>query len=115
MSNESGSKKDKKSATSEPAVEKMTKREACTTIGAANFEAPKADVFLPQAYLLESEIALIKAQMPLLIKAEYITDMPWEALAAVWYRENSLLVAAQNKFQGGPMCFDPAPKSPQLY
>ena len=55
------------------------------------------------ARLTQAEIDTIKANKMPLIEAESVTQVPWQMLAAVWYREHGLTMG-NNPFQ-----FDPPP------
>lgn len=55
------------------------------------------------ARLSVAEIETIKANKMPLIEAQSVTQVPWQMLAAVWYREHSLTLG-NNPFQ-----FDPPP------
>ena len=65
-----------------------------------------------QPRLTESDVAKISSVKSILVNVQNITDVPWEALAAVWYRE-SLSLSTSNA--GGPFQFDPPPSESSLY
>ena len=51
------------------------------------------------------ETSLVLRNRPQLLKVQSLTGVPWQAIAAVWYRENNLqLISAR---LGGPFQFDP--------
>jgi len=53
--------------------------------------------------LSDAEIEIIKANKPTLMAAENIVKVPWQMIAAVWFREHALTIG-NNPFQ-----FDPVP------
>jgi hypothetical protein len=55
------------------------------------------------ARLTSAEIDTIKANKLILLEAQYLVKVPWQMLAAVWYREHGLTMG-NNPFQ-----FDPPP------
>jgi hypothetical protein len=58
--------------------------------------------------LTPQEIETIKANKPILLEAEQLVKVPWQMLAAVWYREHSLTMGL-NPFQ-----FDPPPTHSEI-
>lgn len=57
--------------------------------------------------LTKAEIDKIHAHTHVFLSAEELTGVPWEAVAAIWYRE-SFSVASPKRI-GGPFQFDPPP------
>lgn len=66
----------------------------------------KAD-FQPTLKLSVDQIKKIQAVQPVFQKVEETTGVPWEAVAAVWYRES--FTVQPPKTPGGPFQFDPTP------
>lgn len=62
---------------------------------------------MTQLKLTPSQINKIKTVKPILLKAQQLTGVPWQAIAAVWYRESFSI--APPKTPGGPFQFDPIP------
>lgn len=54
-----------------------------------------------------SQVAKIKSQLPVFKTVEDATGVPWEMVAACWFRES--LSVTPPKTPGGPFQFDPAP------
>jgi hypothetical protein len=64
-------------------------------------------MFQPTLKLTDKQIARIRQVKHVFEKAEKITGVPWEAVAAVWYRESFSVTPP--KTPGGPFQFDPIP------
>lgn len=60
---------------------------------------------LPRA--TAQQLARLKAYKPHFAKVQAATGVPWEAIAAIWYRESFSVTPP--KTPGGPFQFDPAP------
>lgn len=60
---------------------------------------------MTQLKLLEAQIEHIRHVKPVFENAERLTGVPWEAVAAVWYRESFSVTPP--KTPGGPFQFDP--------
>ncbi len=67
-----------------------------------------AGAFAPTLALTDVERQQVQAQKPLLQKVEASTGVPWEAMAALWYRESGCRTAIHSR-PGGPFQFDPPP------
>src|SRR5579883_3502614 len=61
------------------------------------------------ARLTTSELYIVKDSKPVLERAAKATSIPWQAIAAVWYREAGLGKPNINPFQ-----FDPVPSNAVL-
>jgi hypothetical protein len=59
----------------------------------------------PLLKLSEAQIERIRQVKPVFEKVEKLTGVPWQALAAVWYRESFSVTPP--KTPGGPFQFDP--------
>jgi hypothetical protein len=57
--------------------------------------------------LSAKEIEKFKAVKPTFVRAQEITQVPWQAIAAVWYRESFSITPP--KTPGGSFQFDPVP------
>lgn len=64
--------------------------------------------FAPASALTDAEHQRIQRQKPLLQKVEASTGVPWEAMAALWYRESGCRTTITSR-PGGPFQFDPPP------
>lgn len=69
-------------------------------------------MYKPALGLTVQELNRIKKIKPLLLKTEPFTSVPWEAIAAIWYRES--FSVASPKTPGGPFQFDPVPSGATL-
>ncbi|MBY0451238.1 MAG: hypothetical protein K2X01_11500 [Cyanobacteria bacterium] len=69
-------------------------------------------MFQPVLGLTERQIDRIRQVKHVFEKAEKITGVPWEAIAAIWYRESFSITPP--KTPGGPFQFDPIPDKPTL-
>lgn len=58
-------------------------------------------------YLSDEQIKKIISVKPILQHAEQLTGVPWQAIAAIWYRESFSITPP--KTPGGPFQFDPIP------
>lgn len=64
-------------------------------------------MFQPTLQLSNAQIQRIWEVKPIFEKIELLAGVPWQALAAVWYRES--FSVAPPKTPGGPFQFDPIP------
>lgn len=64
-------------------------------------------MYKPFVGLSQASIQRVRAVYPTLKLIQTVTDVPWQALAGIWFRE-SFSVAAP-KTPGGPWQFDPVP------
>lgn len=62
--------------------------------------------------LTSAQIAVFKNHKPVFMRAQEATGVPWEAVAAVWYRESFSVTPP--KTPGGPYQFDPIPQPGKL-
>lgn len=69
-------------------------------------------MFQPILGLTDRQIDRIRQVKPVFEKVEKITGVPWEAVAAIWYRESFSVTPP--KTQGGPFQFDPIPDKTTL-
>lgn len=58
--------------------------------------------------LTKSQLDHLRAQKPTFEAVEQATGVPWEAMAAIWYRETNSVAVPKNRV-GGPFQFDPPP------
>jgi hypothetical protein len=66
----------------------------------------------PTLKLSEAEIARIRQVQPVFEKVQALSGVPWEAVAAIWYRESFSIHPP--KTPGGPFQFDPPPSRQTL-
>ncbi|MBY0405741.1 MAG: hypothetical protein K2X66_17695, partial [Cyanobacteria bacterium] len=64
-------------------------------------------MFQPILKLSESEMERIHRVAPILKKIEGSTQVPWQLLAGIWYRESFSVTPPVTP--GGPWQFDPPP------
>jgi hypothetical protein len=58
-------------------------------------------------HLNDAQIKIIKDNKDVFVRAERATNVPWQAIAAIWYRESTLQKFVDRV--GGPFQFDPPP------
>lgn len=58
----------------------------------------------PKKFLSSSELRHIAIEKPVLMRAQTLVSVPWQAMAAIWYRESFSL---STTLPGGPFQFDP--------
>ena len=63
--------------------------------------------FVPLKGLSEVEIRQVQREYPTLRRLQEITAVPWQAMAAIWYRESFSVTPPATP--GGPWQFDPEP------
>jgi len=63
--------------------------------------------------LTPSQIRKVQKAYPILKKIQQLTNVPWQAMAAIWYRES--FSVSPPKTPGGPWQFDPPPPDQTLY
>lgn len=66
----------------------------------------------PKKSLTDKEVQRIVAQKPVFQRAQQLVGVPWQAMAAIWYRESFSI--APPKTPGGPFQFDPPNPSPKI-
>lgn len=64
-------------------------------------------MFKPYKGLTDQQIKRVQAAYPALRQVQRITGVPWQAMAAIWYRESFSVTPP--KTPGGPFQFDPIP------
>lgn len=62
--------------------------------------------------LFPGDLDVFKKRKPVFLKAQALTGVPWQAIAAIWYRESFSVTPP--KTPGGPFQFDPIPAHPVL-
>jgi hypothetical protein len=66
----------------------------------------------PKMKLTFGEVQFVLTEQPILKNAERLVSVPWQAIAAIWYRESFSI--APPDIPGGQFQFDPVPSSSQL-
>lgn len=74
---------------------------------------PGMQIKLPGIALTPTQLAEVKRNKGILENIEAKTQVPWKAMAGIWYRENSCCVVSPTR-EGGPFQFDPPPSDADL-
>lgn len=86
---------------------------AKTVMPAATPQNPLQGDYKPTVQLGEADLKKIREQTPVFKRIQEKTGVPWEAIAALWYRESGGRTEVKNP-DGGPFQLDPPPSQKQI-